>query len=130
MKYDITGPVYDVIKSMFNRTSYRVNINDQISPSFQGNSGVKQGCVISPLLSNIFQNDMHDIFGKADCEPIHLGDFILNSLSWADDLVLISRSKMGLQKCLNNLKIYCNKWGLEVNTEKTKTMVQTWLTVS
>lgn len=123
LKYGITGPVYDIIKSMYEKTVYRVKIGDRISPSFQGKNGVKQGCVISPLLSNIFQNDMHDIFGALECDPINIGSITLNSLSWADDLIVISRSQKGLQICLNNLKIYCDKWGLEVNTEKTKTMV-------
>ncbi len=47
----------------------------------------------------------------------------LNSLSWADDLVIISTSKNGLQKCLNNLSEYCNKWDLTINIHKTKVMV-------
>ena len=123
LKNGITGPVYDIIKSMYAKTTYRISIGDHISPSFQGNNGVKQGCVISPLLSNIFQNDMHDIFGSDECEPLQLGDFILNSLSWADDLIIMSRSARGLQTCMNKLQTYCIKWGLEVNTDKTKTMV-------
>ena len=123
LKYGITGPVYEVIKSMFEKTSYKVSIGDHISPPFNGNNGVKQGCVISPLLSNIFQNDMHDIFGTVECEPISIGSIVMNSLSWADDLVIMSRSKSGLQTCLNNLQMYCDKWGLELNTDKTKTMV-------
>ena len=123
LKYGITGPIYEVIKSMFEKTSYRVSIGDHVSPSFEGNNGVKQGCVISPLLSNIFQNDMHEIFGTVECEPINLGSIAINSISWADDLIIMSRSKSGLQKCLDNLQMYCDKWGLELNTNKTKTMV-------
>ena len=65
---------------------------------------------------------MHDIFDER-CDPISLGSAILNSISWADDLILISKSKEGLQRCLNLLFLYCKKWGLEVNADKTKTMV-------
>ena len=36
---------------------------------------------------------------------------------------MFSLSKAGLQKCLNNLLIYCNKWGLEVSIKKTKVLV-------
>ena len=66
---------------------------------------------------------MHEIFGTVECEPISIGSIAMNSLSWADDLVIMSRSKSGLQTCLNNLQMYCDKWGLELNTDKTKTMV-------
>ena len=85
-------------------------------------SGVKQGCNLSPTLSNLFQNDLHDLFDNT-CDPVLLEEFEINSLSWADDLVLFSSTKIGLQKCLDNLAAYCHMWQLEVNVDKTKVMV-------
>ena len=123
LRYGITGKIYDVLRSMYSKTAYCVNISDCVSPSFEGTNGVKQGCVISPLLSNIFQNDLHDMFRDNSCDPVIMGDIVISSISWADDLILISKSQKGLQKCLNNLNEYCCKWGLEVNIDKTKVMV-------
>ena len=40
-------------------------------------------------------------------------------LMFADDAVLISDSKDGLQNLLVQFEIYCNKWQLTVNVEKT-----------
>jgi hypothetical protein len=54
---------------------------------------------------------------------VQLDDLIFNSPSWADDLLLISTTESGLQKCLDNLQGYCTKWALEVNEEETKFMV-------
>ena len=42
---------------------------------------------------------------------------------FADDMALFSTTREGLQAGLNSLKIYCLKWGLTVNTEKTKVVV-------
>ena len=39
------------------------------------------------------------------------------------DLVLLSTSKEVLQKSLDSLNSYCKKMGLEVNLEKTKSIV-------
>lgn len=39
-------------------------------------------------------------------------------LLFADDLTLMNDSVLGLQKKLNFLKCYCDKWNLEVNLEK------------
>ena len=39
---------------------------------------------------------------------------------YADDLVLMSTSKAGLQRCLEDLQTYCGKWKLKVNINKTK----------
>ena len=66
---------------------------------------------------------MHEIFNPADCYPIKLGSLDLSSLSWADDLILLSLSKDGLQSCLNKLEKYCKTWGLEINLKKTFCMV-------
>ena len=44
-------------------------------------------------------------------------------LLWADDLVLISAIKEGLQNQLNVVNEYCSDWKLTLNTEKTKTII-------
>jgi hypothetical protein len=41
---------------------------------------------------------------------------------YADDLVLMSESAQGLQKCIENLGTYCSQWKLEINIKKTKIM--------
>ena len=55
---------------------------------------------LSPQFSNLYQNDLHSIFNDK-CDPIKLGNAVLNSISWAGDLVLMSTSKSGLQNCLD-----------------------------
>ena len=44
----------------------------------------------------------------------------VNCLMYADDLVLISRSEVGLQGLTDKLGDYCKRWRMEVNTDKTK----------
>ena len=47
----------------------------------------------------------------------------LNAFFYADDLIILSRSKVGLQNCLNELSSYCNSWMLRINPKKTKIMI-------
>ena len=42
---------------------------------------------------------------------------------YADDVVLISKSERGLQKWLTKLENYCDLWCLDINIDKTKTIV-------
>ena len=42
---------------------------------------------------------------------------------YADDTVLIANSAFNLQKGLNELKNYCDKWKLQINSEKTKVLI-------
>ena len=46
-------------------------------------------------------------------------DPILNG----DDLIILSRSKVRLQNCLNILSSYCNSWMLKRNPRKTKVII-------
>ena len=42
---------------------------------------------------------------------------------FADDLILLSDSALGLQNCLTELEKYCRKWKLTVNIKKTKILI-------
>ena len=60
---------------------------------------------------------------RAFGQILTFNDNILNSISWADDLLLFSTSHKGLQTCLDRLSLYCRKWGLSINTSKTKAIL-------
>ncbi len=64
---------------------------------------------MNPTLSNLFQNDIHQSFDTL-CDPFELDSTTLNSVSWADDLFMLSTSRTGFQCCLEKLKEYCVKW--------------------
>ena len=48
---------------------------------------------------------------------------MISSIAWADDLLITSLSKEGLQKFLNSLSTYCEKWGLVVSMKKTRSVI-------
>ena len=122
IKSGITGKMYYVIKESYNNPMFCIRTDLGLTKDFISYTGLKQGCILSPLLSNIFQNDLHSIFTE-DCKPVTLNNFSFNSLSWADDLVIFSTTKEGLQNSLDKLNNYCDKWHLSVNTNKTKCML-------
>ena len=85
-----------------------------ITQSFSSNIGLKQGCNLSPILFNIFINDLNEIFDKTFCQPAKIKNLTLNNLLYADDLVLVSETSSGLQNCLDRLQEYCDKWRLRM----------------
>jgi hypothetical protein len=42
---------------------------------------------------------------------------------YADGVILISETALGLQNCLIQLSKYCERWNLEINTSKSKAMI-------
>ena len=69
--------------------------------------GLKQGGVLSPLLFNLFIDDIKEIFDDS-CSPVKLLSQPLSHLLYADDLVLLSMTEGGLIKCLQRLESYCD----------------------
>ena len=67
---------------------------------------VTSGVTMSPILSDVYQNDLHDIFNDA-CDPVQLGEGSISSVPWADDLLLLSTNVTGLQRCLDLLYVHC-----------------------
>ena len=58
-----------------------------------------------------------------NCEPVRVGDLSVNCLLYADDIVLLSESKSGLQSSLNILGTYCSNWKLQVNVKNSKVLI-------
>jgi hypothetical protein len=76
------------------------------------------------MLFNLYINEIPELFKNSLSDPLLLPNgTTLNSLSYADDLVILSKSKSGLQHCLNQLHEWCYKWLMEINPKKTKVMI-------
>ena len=109
---------------MYTNTRCAVKISDYRTPFFSYSKGVRQGCVLSPPLFNLYINELPLLFEKTTSDPFILpNSTAINSLLYADDLVILSWSKYGLQNCLNVLHNWSEKWLLEVNLKKTKIMI-------
>lgn len=60
---------------------------------------------------------------NANTDPVVIGDISLNSVLYADDIVVLSNSQEGLQNSLNVLIDFCCSWKLDVNKQKSKIIV-------
>ena len=123
IKSGVGGPFGRVIQHMYNNTNVCIKLATGLTEPFMSNTGVKQGCVMSPTLFNIFISDFPDTLKQANCDPVKLHETLISCLLFADDIVLLSESAKGLQNCLNILDEYCKKWLLTVNTKKTKVLI-------
>ena len=125
LRYGIGGNISSLIKSLYSKTTCSIKINKSKTDAFQYQRGVRQGCILSPLLFNLFINELPLSFNQSpQCDPFTLPNGTkLNCLLYADDLVILSRSKQGLKNCLQKLEIFNSKWLLEVNHKKTKIMI-------
>ena len=73
-------------------------IENKITEFFDYTEGVRQRCPLSPLLFNLYVNDISDVIDQLTNSHIQLYDNkCLNVLMYADDLILIAESEKELQ---------------------------------
>ena len=119
----IDGRILEIIKTLYLEDYASVKIGKKYSPSFKTNIGVRQGCVLSPLLFNIFLADLQPALDQCQ-DNVKVDENIdLSCLLWADDILMFSESEKGLQDKINKLDSYCKTNKLTVNTDKTQCMV-------
>ena len=117
----LIGRVLQSLKALYTNVNCSVRINGYLTDWFPVLSGLKQGCLLSPLLFNLFANDL----GEA-IDATGLGIDIngvtgkLNMLLYADDFALIADTEEDLQKLLNALSKWCKANEMPINIDKTK----------
>ena len=95
-----------VIKAIYSQVECAIKLNGHMTEWFSVNSGLKQGCVLSPMLFNVFINSLVtdikalDIGINSDGEKVGI-------LLYADDIVLIAENESDLQLLLDVLNIWC-----------------------
>ena len=58
----IGGSFLNAIKAMYTSVRYCIELNDGLTSPIESIKGLKQGDVLSPMLFNLFINDLKDIF--------------------------------------------------------------------
>ncbi len=119
----IRGSFYNIVKSMYTDNVSAVKLNGQLTDYFDCSLGVRQGDGLSPTLFNLYINDLGNMFNSDDSEPAVYGKVKVGCLMYADDLVIMSDSKKGMECSLDKLAKYCSKWKLQINTKKSKIMI-------
>ena len=121
-KLGINGILLKNIHSMYTRTFYSIKLKGGHTDPIASNLGLKQGCPLSPMLFNLYIDDIQDCFDQT-CEPIQIHNKLFNYFLYADDLVIISKSKIGLQNGIDKVYDFSQSKHLTISDEKSKTMV-------
>jgi hypothetical protein len=86
-------------------------------------TGVKQGCLLSPLLFSLYINDLVDDLNNSNVSRICADDCYLSCLLYADDLAVVSDTPFSLQQKIYIIANWCAKWRIEINLDKTKIII-------
>ena len=81
---------------MYSKDTTRIKLGEYLTETIYPNQGVRQGCILSPLLFNIYLADLPRRLQLAQNGP-KIGDKLVNNIIWADDLVILSETEEGLK---------------------------------
>ena len=124
-KTGINGKMYKAIRSMYDIVKARVRVNGELTDTFMCPRGLKQGEICSPVLFSLFINELAQeitLKGKHGISLTPEQTQIL-ILLFADDVLLLSHTIVGLQHQLNILNDTSKRLGLVVNMDKSKVVI-------
>jgi len=84
---------------MYAKDTIRINNPSKgVTSSFRCQQGVKQGCLLNPLLFGLYVDALEGHLDGRECDAPTLADVHVWLLLFPYDLVLTSESEVGLQQ--------------------------------
>ena len=90
---------------------------------FKTTVGVRQGCILSQVLFNLFLEEIMAGIQDRHISTISIGGRNLSNIRFADDIDLIAGSNDELQTLINKLSNSVSLYGMQISAEKSKIMI-------
>ena len=145
-RYGVSDRLCQLITMLYRRTSAKVRVGSEESDAFDIESGVKQGCILSTLLFNLYMDFvMRQVIPKLQGKGIewHVSSkldpnvrrekgvahedvpdgwssLLMNHLLYADDTTLVAATYEDLINMVTILDNEFEVWGLKVSIQKTE----------
>ena len=137
--FGVSQQLVEIIEDLYAGTWCHVRTADGTSQEFEVKTGVRQGCILSPMLFNCFMDRIlkevaETLGGGLQVEYTIAGGLFLTyrdrteasaliqDILYADDLTLAAESRSELQHMLDVLDRACRRWGMIINVGKTKVL--------
>ena len=127
--YGVGGCVLRGIQSFYEGSTACVRVGSDMSESFEVTVGLRQGCVMSPWLFNVY---MDGVVREVKMRMLGRGlgmrardgqEWEVSQLLFADDTALVAVTEEKLQRLVEEFGVVCERRKLKVNVGKSKVMV-------
>ena len=111
-----------LIGNLYMGQQVRIRIEGEYSEPGKIGRGVRQGCPLSPILFNIYIEEVTRETLEEMTEGIKVGGKLIKALRFADDQAMMAGSQEGLQKMMDRLNRISMEYDMRINIKKTKVM--------
>ncbi|TWW68537.1 hypothetical protein D4764_19G0003350 [Takifugu flavidus] len=112
----VDGPLIRAVQSLYQRSRSLVRIAGCKSDSFPVRAGLRQGCLLSPVLFITYMDRISRC--SWGLEGVEFGGRKISSLLFVDDVVLLAPSSKDLQQILGRFVTECEAAGMWISTSK------------
>jgi hypothetical protein len=120
-EYGVDGQLLTAIRSLYECPEFQVRVNGVVSTPFKVGVGLRQGCVLSPLLFITYMDwiDRRSL----GAEGVIVGEKKVSHMLFADDLVLLGPSEDNLRQALESFEAATIEAGMRISVSKTEVLV-------
>ena len=117
-RVNMSQKIVNLIKAMYANPQFKVSVEDNTSGWYLLETGIRQGCPLSPYLFVILMSVMfHDIHaesnGSVEEERVKGADF--DEVLYADDTICISQSERAMNLLLESIETEGAHYGMKIN---------------
>jgi len=129
-QYGIHGRMLSALCSLYDGCESTIRLGGALGYTefFPIETGVRQGCILSPLLYSLFINGVAAELKQKHSEhgvPLGPGQRLV-LLLYADDIVLLSEDEAGVARLMAAVHAYSVRWRFEINHSKCGLMCFRW----
>ena len=124
--YGIRGSLLRGVKAFYRGSRMCVRVGRGESGMFEVERGLRQGCVMSPWLFNVFMDSVcrgMEREGKGVILEDEGVRWEVNMILFADDTALVAKNEESLRELVGEFERECEEKGLKINPRKSKVMV-------
>ena len=120
-KYNINANIIRAIENLYDRTQSAVLFNGSTAEWFRTTVGVRQGCLLSPTLFNIFlERIMYEALDDHE-GSVSIGGRPITNFRFADDIV-VNAEEEEAGVLIDRLDRTTTRYKMEIGPDKTKVM--------
>ena len=122
-KYNIGSKLVRTIEHLYDNATSAVIFNSSIGDWFRTTVGVRQGCLLSPTLFNIFLERIMTDALRNHQGTVSIGGRTITKRRFADDIDGLAADEQELANLVERHEKTSTSYGMEISAENTKLMM-------